>query len=676
MRKSKAISINKHKPSQEEYFSISALMATVLLIVIAITLITILLLWGKGFTNKSISQVDTFNKNTDNVYFIKPVEFVNGSLIFKNISPDNKDINIIGYKIITDDEDINKEIQYLDNSIILSKGSQDGIRLPIVPNDQSFSVQLYTNTRNVINIGDVRNTKSKVVVATPTVNYASGVHSSSFQVVLSCQTGSASIYYTLDGTTPTIESTLYVSQIDINQTTNLKAIAYKDNLYSDVLSVAYTFIVMDPIADVNEGTYISSKAITLDTTTEDATIYYTLDGTTPTIDSILYISPIEISETTTLKAIALKDGWTSSNILTLVYSFSQIVDFSTGMSYSCFVLDTGEVYCFGYYSDVSSSIPIKMNLLSNVVKVRINGSASGAGPHGCVLLNTGNIKCWGANGYGQLGNGTTTASYSVPVDVIGINNAIDIELGRAFACALLDTGGVKCWGDGQYGQIGVGDFNYINSTPQDVNISDVNQIALGAFHVCAKLNNSIVKCWGANSYYQLDDHTTDYRNTPVIALDLNNVSKLSAGYAHTCILFNDRNVKCIGMNDYGQLGDSSTSTRSVPVNVSGLSNIQTISTQGRHNCALLDTNLLKCWGANSYGQLGDNSTSHRSTPVSVLNIFDVKKITTGGENYINTGHTCALKNNNTLLCWGSNVVGQLGDGTTTQSKTPVYVQLP
>jgi len=143
--------------------SVSALIATILLIVVAVALIAIILTWGKSFTTKSISEVSTF-KDASDTYLIKPVKLVNGSLIFKNISTVNDDINIIGYKIIASDPDTNGDIQYLDTPIILSQGSQDGIRIT-TPTDKTFTVQLYTSDGKYIDIKNVTNSGATSVAS-------------------------------------------------------------------------------------------------------------------------------------------------------------------------------------------------------------------------------------------------------------------------------------------------------------------------------------------------------------------------------------------------------------------------------------------------------------------------------------------------------------------------------
>lgn len=156
-------------------------------------------------------------------------------------------------------------------------------------------------------------------VETPTFSVASGIYNSNQSVTITCATDGATIYYTTDGSTPTNSSTQYTEAVSITQTTTLKAIAIKNAESSNVASATYTLKCATPTFSPVGGAYTSVQNVTI-TSTEGSSIYYTLDGTTPTNASTLYEGPVSISETKTLKAIAIKSNWTDSDVATAEYT--------------------------------------------------------------------------------------------------------------------------------------------------------------------------------------------------------------------------------------------------------------------------------------------------------------------------------------------------------------------
>jgi RHS repeat-associated protein/uncharacterized repeat protein (TIGR01451 family) len=281
------------------------------------------------------------------------------------------------------------------------------------------------------------------------------------------------------------------------------------------------------------------------------------------------------------------------------------------------------------------------------------------------------VECWGRNGNGQLGDGTLTQR-NTPVDVSGLSTGVTAVVpGKSHACALTSAGGVKCWGDNSNGQLGDG-TTAERTTPVDVSglTSGVTAVSAGAYYTCALTTSGGVKCWGYNLDGQLGDGTTTDRSTPVNVSGLTSgVAAISTGFSHTCALTTGGAVKCWGDNSSGQLGDGTTTDRLTPVDVSGLSSgVVAISAGGSHTCALTSTGEVKCWGRNNNGQLGDGTTTNRTTPVSVSGLSSgVSAITTG------SNHSCALTTSGGVKCWGRNLDGELGDGTTTQRTTPVDV---
>lgn len=290
--------------------------------------------------------------------------------------------------------------------------------------------------------------------------------------------------------------------------------------------------------------------------------------------------------------------------------------------------------------------------------------------HACAATTTGALKCWGGNGSGQLGDGTT-ANRTMPTDVVGLTSGVlAVAVADHHTCALITSGGVKCWGANDSGQLGDGTTES-RTTPADVSglSAGVTAIAAGGQHTCALTTSGGVKCWGANGRGQLGDGTTGSRTTPVdVTGSATGIASISTGGAHTCAVTSGGGARCWGGNSNGELGDGSQQDRATVVAVSGLaSGVAAVVAGANHSCALTTGGGVKCWGANSSGQLGDGTTGSHSTPVSVLGLSS-GVVGVGAAN-----HTCALMTGGSVKCWGDNSVGQLGDGTTTSRTTPVEV---
>jgi alpha-tubulin suppressor-like RCC1 family protein len=209
--------------------------------------------------------------------------------------------------------------------------------------------------------------------------------------------------------------------------------------------------------------------------------------------------------------------------------------------------------------------------------------------------------------------------------------------------------------------------------------------AAGMSHTCAAKSDDTIWCWGLNANGQLGDNTTTDRSWPVVVKGPRDtgtflgVLALAAGESHTCAALVDGTVWCWGRNDKGQLGDGTTTDRATPVQVVGtggtgtLTGVTGITAGQKHTCAVKGDGTVWCWGDNSKDELGDGTSTNRSSPVQVLGAGGTGTLTGVAGLAAGLQHVCAAKTDGTAWCWGLNDKGQLGDGTSTTRSSPVQV---
>ncbi|HUL59039.1 MAG TPA: RCC1 repeat-containing protein [Anaeromyxobacteraceae bacterium] len=345
---------------------------------------------------------------------------------------------------------------------------------------------------------------------------------------------------------------------------------------------------------------------------------------------------------------------------------------AAGSRHAC-ALVSGGVKCWGANNrgqlgdgtTTGRSAPVDVSGLPGVLAI------SAGSEHTCALLSTGTVRCWGANSSGQLGNGTTFDSH-VPVGVVGLGStATAIAAGGLHGCALLSGGDVKCWGNNLYGQLGDGTFTTYQAIAVSVSALGAQALSLaaGSTHTCAVLSGGGASCWGGNASGQVGNGTTD-AHAPRAVLGLaSSVASLSAGLAHTCALYAGGGAACWGSDQYGQLGERTLLVRNTPVDVGGLtSGVAAVAAGGYHSCAAVTGGAVRCWGRNEAGQLGDGSVSLRATPAAGPDLGGPVSWIAAGYN-----HSCAVGPGGAAICWGYNFDGELGNGETVQESLPTGV---
>ena len=327
----------------------------------------------------------------------------------------------------------------------------------------------------------------------------------------------------------------------------------------------------------------------------------------------------------------------------------------------------------GTYTNRNTPVPVRAPEMT-IVTTPVRGltgiiAISARGYRTVALRNDGTVWAWGYNVGGELGDGTNT-NKNTPVQVRNLSGIIAISAGELHTVALKNDGTVWAWGKNYYGQFGDGTTTNSNTPVQISGLTDVKAISAGAFNTVALKNDGTVWAWGLNSSGQLGNGTMTDSSIPVQVSDLTGITAISAGFvSHVVALKNDGTVWAWGRNGYGQLGNGTTADSSIPVQVSDLTDVIAISAGDSHTIALRNDGTVWAWGCNNNLQLGDGTNMNRNTPVQVIGLrADGIAISAGG------WHTVAMKNNHTVWAWGLNFSGQLGDGTTTDSYTPIQVR--
>jgi alpha-tubulin suppressor-like RCC1 family protein len=325
------------------------------------------------------------------------------------------------------------------------------------------------------------------------------------------------------------------------------------------------------------------------------------------------------------------------------------------------------------------------------------------GRHACVALPDGGVRCVGFSDRGQLGTGDdaprpTPLAQATPIDLGGSFGPVaTVAMGFRFTCALSTSGAIKCWGDNGYGQLGLGDEIVRGAAKGDMGDAlpaltfgggPMAKLALGEDHACALGRQNELFCWGRGASGQLGtEATADVGTTggpvrPRLKAGLA-IGDLALGASHTCVLTLDHAVYCFGKNDAGQLGlghaksvgdrPGTMGESMLPVKLGDDFVATSIASGGSHVCALSDQGTVKCWGANDAGQLGLGDTANRGASPNdlgaALPTVDLGHGQIAVDLACGLRHCCVRTIENTMKCWGDNSGGQLGLGDLTARGT-------
>jgi alpha-tubulin suppressor-like RCC1 family protein len=393
--------------------------------------------------------------------------------------------------------------------------------------------------------------------------------------------------------------------------------------------------------------------------------------TTGAMAANVTLQTIDVTPTAKAISVGQKQSFTATG--TLSNGSRQVLgpaisDIGLGYATTCALLTSGGVECWGYNGQgqlgngttTESLIPVPVKRMHTAAALVLGGS------HGCALLNGGAVECWGRASYGDLGDGGSTSRHH-PVSVVGISTATALALNSNNSCALLASGALQCWGRNLAGELGDGSGETESDIPVFVSgISTATAIAVGYEHSCAVLRSGSVQCWGGNDDGELGIGVTGggVYATPVTVSGISSATSVATGGDATCALLASGAVKCWGYNYFGQLGDGSNAESNVPVPVSGISTAIAVTGGLQHFCAILRSGSVQCWGDNEFGQLGNGKTANSNLPVFVQAIKSPTKLVAGAN------HTCALFSGGVMRCWGNDSNGQLGDRRKTDYSTP------
>ena len=385
-------------------------------------------------------------------------------------------------------------------------------------------------------------------------------------------------------------------------------------------------------------------------------------------------------------------GWGTCGGCFVYHATSSRNQITAGWDHTCALTKTGAAYCWGnnQYGSLgngtttNSSTPVPVS-----GGLRFTSIVAG-GWHTCAITDGNDTYCWGLNDAGQLGlgGGTQPTFSSVPLP-LPVGKFVTLASSLNHTCGLTDYGGTWCWGANMHGELGVGSTANSPFPTQPRAVGTFSSIDAGGYHTCG-ITSFTALCWGLDESGQLGNGLQGpnvYSVTATVALG--GGVAIFAGLYHTCVIGGSGNssvtnagvASCWGTNLFGGLGvgtgqalsscpaPPNTGDCSVrPVSVAGGHYFQVLALGGYFTCGIDQLGAAWCWGANDAGQLGNGSTTQANFPLAVSGGLTFATITAATTNY-----ACGITTTSVAYCWGKNDVGQLGNGTTTDSATPVAV---
>ncbi len=507
-------------------------------------------------------------------------------------------------------------------------------------------------------------------VGTPTINPTGGSYSGSQNVTVTAATTGAALRYTLDGSEPT-ESSPSVSSgstVAITETSTLMVKSFNGPTWtpSDLKVGTFTIsqgTVSTPAATPAAGTYSAAQTVSLSSSTAGALIRYTLDGSEPTSASSLFTAPILIDGSVTLKAKAHLASWAQSATLFASYTIN-LTNTVAPVSFS----PAGGIY--------TTQKTVTLTTSTSGATIHYTTNAATPTPSDPSVSSGGTVSVTRSQVLKAMAVKASMTDSPVRRADYRITGAI--AAAEKHALGLKTDGTVLSWGlntAGALGRTGGQSPAAIPSFSSVVSVSATGQQSAVATSFAVK-SDGTAWGWGHGQYGKLGNGSTSNQSSPTQVSTaggtFTNVVAISAGNYHTLGLTSSGSVWAWGSRALGALGDNSTSGQATtPQQVSGVSNAIAIAAGNQFSLVLKSDGTMMAWGSNGVGQLGDGTQTNRLTPIAVPNLSRIVAISTGHQ------HSMAVESDGTgpghLWVWGGNASGKLGDGTTTDRWSPVRV---
>lgn len=350
----------------------------------------------------------------------------------------------------------------------------------------------------------------------------------------------------------------------------------------------------------------------------------------------------------------------------LVFTKGRLV---SGYQHNCMIAKSGQVRCWGdngvaqlgdgTYTNRTS--PINLNDPTSYKYI------SSLNHHTCGITSSDKLKCWGHNYYGQIGDGSSKNNKSSPVEVDSSLKFKTVSAGVDHTCAVTTAGQMKCWGNNDLGQVGDG-TTQTRSAPIVIDSKTTYKtVSAGSRYTCGITTSDQIKCWGSDPSRIVVGGNSVGQPVPTLLDASNTYLDVSAGSEwRACARTLSNEIRCWGLTG---VGDGTEELRRLPTKVDSSTKYMSVqvSSSGATSCGITSTGKLKCWGWNNWGQLGLGDNAHRLAPVDIAEPASFTEVATG------SGHTCGITNLNQIKCWGWNSIGQIGDGTNSDKNLPILI---